>query len=660
MALNNQLVNAVIIGDCDRLRTLLSEFKSFRLSDVENDKSVQQSRLDLRLEEVKDQSGNTLLHLAVLRCLRHRLGDNQTRQTIATNCKFFEILLSNSEWKTSLLSSRNNDGQTPLHLFHVQPIKTYSSPFMKSTIALIYGTEKPSKRINPVEHKSYVDSFFQFAFPPELDHHNFGEQGSIGSNNSAVIRNELLDLVDGDNFTALHLAVKSKCSHCIQQLLKRGASFNINSNHTSFPFVTPCIFHQDPWASNALEQQLNANINFDDFYEESGIGVDEEDELQDNENINPNRTRFGISFDFCGIVPKRAVNSSKPEREMEFIETFLNDDSPIKKQILGHSLVASFVFLKWERVRWMFVWSFLFHIGFAILYTVYTMSVYLWSCPYQADNSTKRTPNITLNPLESRLHRQCDKGLGAFEFSVTLLVGAFILGLLELAKIIQNFPEYRRQWQNLFQICMIISMCLSVWPVRWTDCQCLVGWQYSAAAYGTFHVWSTLLINMGRFPKLGIYVEMFGKVLENFGYFMAAYVFLLIAFSISFCVVFPDEAQSFIFKKDSGDLIHPITSHVLYGAFVILVTIVLTNLLIGLAVDDIKGLTQNAEFTKTTREIANIAYVESIIFWSALPNIGLVRKLRKSIVIARFPKDACSSEKIESPKSVGYIDEYYS
>lgn len=176
---------------------------------------------------MKDQSGNTLLHLAVLRCLRHRLGDNQTRQTIATNCKFFEILLSNSEWKTSLLSSRNNDGQTPLHLFHVQPIKTYSSPFMKSTIALIYGTEKPSKRINPVEHKSYVDSFFQFAFPPELDHHNFGEQGSIGSNNSAVIRNELLDLVDGDNFTALHLAVKSKCSHCIQQLLKRGASFNI-------------------------------------------------------------------------------------------------------------------------------------------------------------------------------------------------------------------------------------------------------------------------------------------------------------------------------------------------------------------------------------------------------------------------------------------------
>lgn len=117
----------------------------------------------------------------------------------------------------------------------------------------------------------------------------------------------------------------------------------------------------------------------------------------------------------------------------------------------------------------------------------------------------------------------------------------------------------------------------------------------------------------------------------------------------------------------------------MYGAFVILVTIVLTNLLIGLAVDDIKvqiiypirhnvltkcldmqGLTQNAEFTKTTREIANIAYVESIIFWSALPNIGLVRKLRKSIVIARFPKDACSSEKIESPKSVGYIDEYYS
>lgn len=44
-----------------------------------------------------------------------------------------------------------------------------------------------------------------------------------------------------------------------------------------------------------------------------------------------------------------------------------------------------------------------------------------------------------------------------------------------------------------------------------------------------------------------------------------------------------------LFKaSDASDLIHPMTAHILYGAFVILVTIVLTNLLIGLAVDDIK------------------------------------------------------------------------
>jgi hypothetical protein len=39
---------------------------------------------------------------------------------------------------------------------------------------------------------------------------------------------------------------------------------------------------------------------------------------------------------------------------------------------------------------------------------------------------------------------------------------------------------------------------------------------------------------------------------------------------------------------DSSDLIHPVTAHILYGSFVILITIVLTNLLIGLAVADIK------------------------------------------------------------------------
>jgi len=45
-----------------------------------------------------------------------------------------------------------------------------------------------------------------------------------------------------------------------------------------------------------------------------------------------------------------------------------------------------------------------------------------------------------------------------------------------------------------------------------------------------------------------------------------------------------------MFDLDStatDQLLHPFTAHILYGSFVVIVTIILTNLLIGLAVEDI-------------------------------------------------------------------------
>jgi hypothetical protein len=50
-------------------------------------------------------------------------------------------------------------------------------------------------------------------------------------------------------------------------------------------------------------------------------------------------------------------------------------------------------------------------------------------------------------------------------------------------------------------------------------------------------------------------------------------------------------------------------------------------------------LAQNAELTKTTREIANIAYVESLVFWHVLPKISVVQYLRKYISTGRLKFD---------------------
>ena len=65
-------------------------------------------------------------------------------------------------------------------------------------------------------------------------------------------------------------------------------------------------------------------------------------------------------------------------------------------------------------------------------------------------------------------------------------------------------------------------------------------YQYHVAALGVFVTWLYQTILMQNTPKFGLYIEMLVKVLITFINFVLAYVFLLLAFTISFYILFPD------------------------------------------------------------------------------------------------------------------------
>ena len=58
--------------------------------------------------------------------------------------------------------------------------------------------------------------------------------------------------------------------------------------------------------------------------------------------------------------------------------------------------------------------------------------------------------------------------------------------------------------------------------------------------YFFFQVWGELMMMIGRLPTFGIYVQMFTTVAKNFAKFLAAYFCLLVAFALSFLVLFPN------------------------------------------------------------------------------------------------------------------------
>lgn len=171
--------------------------------------------------------------------------------------------------------------------------------------------------------------------------------------------------------------------------------------------------------------------------------------------------------------------------------------------------------------------------------------------------------------------------------------------------------------------------------LRIYDLNFVPNWQYHIAAIVIFLVWLELMMIVGRFPMFGLYVQMFTKVAVNFAKFLLAYCCLLIAFGLSFGVLFSSYPafKSFywtllktitmmagelefedIFYNSDVPIQFPVTSHGMFFTFVLLVTIILTNLLVGLAVSDIQGLQASAGLDRLTRQVELVARLESLFF----------------------------------------------
>lgn len=69
-----------------------------------------------------------------------------------------------------------------------------------------------------------------------------------------------------------------------------------------------------------------------------------------------------------------------------------------------------------------------------------------------------------------------------------------------------------------------------------------------------------------------------------------------------------------IFYGDTNKILYPVTAHAMFFAFVLLVTVILTNLLVGLAVSDIQGLQASAGLDRLCRQAELVARLESLFF----------------------------------------------
>ncbi|OAF65659.1 hypothetical protein A3Q56_06628, partial [Intoshia linei] len=162
-------------------------------------------------------------------------------------------------------------------------------------------------------------------------------------------------------------------------------------------------------------------------------------------------------------------------------------------------------------------------------------------------------------------------------------------------------------------------------------------WQWQICpALALLLTWVELLLFMRKLAKFGIYIVMFTEILETFFEFFPIFSIAIIAFSVTFYVLLSNVAGfttiwlslvrvlvlligEFDFTSMFYDEVNPIrkehvtTSYIIFVIFVITMTILLSNLLVGLAVDDIKAVQEQANLKRLSMQIDLTMDVENFL-----------------------------------------------
>ena len=233
------------------------------------------------------------------------------------------------------------------------------------------------------------------------------------------------------------------------------------------------------------------------------------------------------------------------------------------------------------------------------------------------------------------------------EVSKVLIVCLAVIHMLkETLQLTRNRLAYLNVTNFIEWTCYVTAM---VFVIDFSDCHkstgLRYGWQWQVGTLCVIMTWFNLLINIRKFPFLGIYIVMFTDVLVTFLKLSIIIVLFIVAFSLGFHCLLGERdyfmhpffsvlktAVMMVGEMEFADLFlnekevpYETFSLSLFFVFVIVMTIIVMNLLVGLAVDDIKAV----------QDTANLKRLAMLVTLSLDVEMLLPEFIRRKIVLRR-------------------------
>lgn len=454
---------------------------------------------------------------------------------------------------------------------------------------------------------------------------------------------------DKYGYTPLHIAALNELSRCVNLLIRHEGDLNAKTKGGTS--ALSIVLRKTPTCLDVFEQRLDKSVTL----HRQGFVAGE----------------LELRLDFRPLLQHRRHG------EVGYLDTFAKEGY---KEILEHPLCQSFLYLKWQKIRKYYAARLLYYLVYILILTSWVMTGLAYNC-YNESHKYPRDPPLCANAT----------GVYVFfyEHPMTLEIQWYILVVLALLEAFRKFtvlPSYSSVKQFFTQVDNLIDwfMILTVFATSFIYTGRTYAWQSFLGAFAVLCGWGNLMLMIGQLPMFGAYVAMFTSVQAQVFKLLLAYACLLVGFTASFCVIFPhskafsnpytapikvltmmtgelgfddlffppDEAVAQTALSDvkgASLVLLKISAQLSFVLFLLFVTIVLMNLLIGIAVHDIKGLQKTAGLTKLVRQTKLIYDVEVALFSALLPK-RVIKHLRWSALVLPSPLRAVLTVRPLNPR----------
>nr|ABQ15208.1 transient receptor potential subfamily A-1 [Caenorhabditis elegans] len=308
-----------------------------------------------------------------------------------------------------------------------------------------------------------------------------------------------------------------------------------------------------------------------------------------------------------------------------------------KLHLLNHPLSKALLKYKWNRLgRPMYYFALFMYLVFIVSLTQYVRHT---KAPYNVWNEESYYDSEYFDENETCPQINTTKPDVVWKIIIQTLAVCQIL--VECFQLFQRKFAYLVNWENWID-CFIYSTAL-ITVYDFSECSATSGvrqnWQWILAALCIFFGWINLLFMIRKMPRFGIFVVMFVDIVKTFFRFFPVFVLFIIAFSSSFYVILQNRPEfSTIFMSPLKTTVmmigefeftgifhgdetthaekmfgpaHTAVACALFFFFCIIMTILLMNLLVGLAVDDIKGVQEKAELKRLAMQVDLVLQIEA-------------------------------------------------